>query len=464
MKILNYSPGLVLLALGLATAHAQQREVAPLPSLAPLIERVAPAVVNISVIQVVEVPQRPSRGRGGFNLDELLRPGPGATEQPPQLEQAGAGSGVIVDAERGYVLTNHHVVEDASDILVTLVDNRSFEATVLGMDSHSDLAVLQIEPDQLTEIPITTDDDLKVGDYVVAIGNPYGFSNTVTAGIVSGLGRQFVNDRWFYEDFIQTDASINPGNSGGALVNLDGQLVGINSAIISETGGNVGIGFAIPSKMVVAIMDRLLETGDVKRSLLGINIESVTPGFAADYGLSVEAGALVMNVGEGSAAERAGIEINDVIVGVAGRAVADRNELRNTVALIPPGEAVDVRIVRGNRERTLSAVLDLNEEIEAEDGERREPLPRLAPLDGLQLSEVPAREGGPGLRIDDITPTNQRLYELFASDALQRGDLITAINQRPVTTLAAAEAQVADKRNIILEIMRDSRPQLVRLR
>jgi S1-C subfamily serine protease len=306
--------------------------------------------------------------------------------------------------------------------------------------------------------------DLKVGDYVVAIGNPFGFSNTVTSGIVSGLGRQFVNSNEFFEAFIQTDASINPGNSGGALVNLNGELVGINSAIISETGGNVGIGFAIPSEMVVAVMDQLLEFGEVRRSLLGVGIDSVTPSFADDYGLNVRAGALVMSVSDNSAAERAGIRINDVIISVAGKTVADSNELRNTVAMIPPGEAVDVQIMRGTRERTISAVLDLNDQIARDEPTDREPAAPRPGLDGLALVEVPARSGGPGLRIESLSAVSRRLAEIMRANALLRGDLITAINQQPVSTIAEAEAIAEATRTVVLEIRRDARASLVRLR
>lgn len=464
---------LAMLVYGITAAVAQERQVGPMPSLAPLIERVAPAVVNISVTEVVENPQPrgPFRGQQPEDfLDDLFRGRRGAPlpeDRPPQ-ERQGAGSGVIVDATQGYILTNHHVVEDASEIMVTLVDNRSFEATIIGTDSHSDLAVLQIDSDNLSEIPIISSNDLKVGDYVVAIGNPYGFSNTVTSGIVSGLGRQFINNNEVYEDFIQTDASINPGNSGGALVDLNGELVGINSAIISETGGNVGIGFAIPAEMVVSVMSQLLEYGEVRRGLLGINIDSVTPAFAADYGLGVESGAIVLSVGEDSAAEKAGIRINDVITSVGGKLVADSNELRNTVAMMLPGEEVDVRVMRGNRERTISAVLDLNDQIAPDPPRDREPPERIPVLTGLTLVEVPAREGGPGVRIDGISDNivieNRRLAQILLNNTLRQGDLITAINQQTVTSIADAEALADATRTVVLEIQRNSRPRLVRLR
>ena len=264
-----------------------------LPTLAPMIETISPAVVNIAVTSSVD-------GRTASPQDELLRrffdfEGPPG---PREREVEGAGSGVIVDAANGYILTNHHVVANADKITVTLLENRSLTARVVGSDEGSDLAVLQVDAENLTSIPFGDSATLRVGDYVVAIGNPFGFSNTVTSGIVSALGRSGLNSDAF-EDFIQTDASINPGNSGGALVNLNGELVGINSAIISRTGGNVGIGFAIPVNMVRAIMEQLVATGTVRRGLLGVNINDVTPEIAATFGAARQLG----SIGLGSDAE-----------------------------------------------------------------------------------------------------------------------------------------------------------------
>jgi Do/DeqQ family serine protease len=444
--------GCALLILGMAAASAQEREVEPLPSLAPLVEKVAPAVVNISVTEVVE-PRTPlSRGRGlpPF-LDEFLE------EQPP--ERQGAGSGVIVDAEEGYVLTNHHVIETASEILVTLTDNRSFNAAVIGSDPDTDLAVLKIDGHDLTAIPIAMAEHLKVGDYVVAIGNPFGIGQTVTSGIVSALGRTGGFTENGYEDFIQTDASINPGNSGGALINLQGELVGINSAIISGFGGgNVGIGFAIPSEMLVSVMDRLLEFGEVRRGLLGVRMYSVTPAFADDYGLSVDSGALVSEVTSDSAAEAAGIRINDVIVGVDGENVINGNELRNKVAMKLPGEAVDLTIVRDGRERSIGAVL----------GERpktlRDPAPRpetrstqQSALEGVELMAEDGRE--PGLRVVSIAGGS-----VASMTQLQTGDLITAVNQRDVASVADAMRLAQATRTVVVEVERESRTQLIQLR
>ena len=321
-----------------------------MPSLAPMIEQISPAVVSISVIG--SEPSTP------FANDEFFRrffdvpPGDG----PREVQ--GAGSGVIVDAVRGYILTNHHVVENANRINVTLLDNRSMEAQVVGSDARTDLAVLQVSATNLEQAHFGDSDRLRVGDYVVAIGNPFGFSHTVTSGIVSGLSRSGMS-REGYEDFIQTDASINPGNSGGALVNLDGELVGINSVIVSRSGGNIGIGFAIPVNMAREVMDQLIEFGQISRGLLGVNLipTPLTSETAQLYGLKDTAGALVSGVEPGSAAERAGIQVHDVIVSVNEHRVRDSASLRIAIGLLRPGSEVRVGVVREGRERTIAAVL-----------------------------------------------------------------------------------------------------------
>ena len=342
--------GIVLAAVA-ATAGALAQNARELPTLAPMIEAISPAVVNIAVTSNVPTGQQAPG-------DELLRrffdfEGPPG---PREREIEGAGSGVIVDAANGYILTNHHVVANADKITVTLLENRSLSARVVGSDEGSDLAVLKVDADNLTSIPFGDSSTLRVGDYVVAIGNPFGFTNSVTSGIVSALGRSGLN-RLAFEDFIQTDASINPGNSGGALVDLNGKLVGINSAIISRTGGNVGIGFSIPVNMVRPIMDQLVTTGTVRRGLLGVNINDVTPEIAATFALPGNSGALVSGVNADSAAERAGIQIEDVIVSINGTRLRDSGSLRNAIGLLPPGEKITVGLIRNGREQTVTAVL-----------------------------------------------------------------------------------------------------------
>lgn len=439
----------LILALGLAAVSAQERVPGPLPSLAPLVENTAAAVVNIAVTELVEFRSDPLRGRRAL-------PGTEAPADEPPRERLGAGSGVIVDAERGYVLTNHHVIATANEIRVTLVDKRSFYARVIGSDPNTDLAVLQIDADGLTAIPFAATGDLLVGDYVVAIGNPFGIGQTVTSGIVSALGRSgnFTEDA--FEDYIQTDASINPGNSGGALINLKGELIGINSAIISTGfgGGNVGIGFAIPTDMAVAVMDRLLEFGEVRRGLLGVVMESITPSLADDLGLPVDDGALVTVVTPASAAETAGIRIYDIIFGVDGQRVADGNELRNRIAMKLPGESVEVQVLRDGRERSFRAVLGTRPEVARERPTSSESRPTPALLDGVEL----VAEGGqrPGIRVQSI-----RGSSIAADSDLRPGDLITAINQQPVDSVADIRELATQTRTVVLEIERESRTQLL---
>ncbi|HLF10332.1 MAG TPA: Do family serine endopeptidase, partial [Gammaproteobacteria bacterium] len=367
VKARGQIPGLLVLVAascgGSNAALAQSNPDRQIPSLAPMIEQISPAVVNISVSGSVLI-------NSPLAQDEFFR----RFFQLPDGRQEirSAGSGVIVDAEQGYILTNHHVVENADTINVTLLDNRSMDARVVGSDQGSDLAVLQVEAADLAEMPLGNSDQLRVGDYVVAIGNPFGFSHTVTSGIVSGLGRSGINPDG-YEDFIQTDASINPGNSGGALVNLNGELVGINSVIVSRSGGNIGIGFAIPVNMARGIMEQLITFGEVSRGLLGVSINSLTAENAQLYGLSDISGALVVAITPDSAAENAGIQINDVIVSVNDHRVNGPGSLKYAIGLLRPGEQVRVGFIRDGREQTVTAVLG-----ELADGAVTETFPRSA--------------------------------------------------------------------------------------
>ncbi len=337
-------------ALCLCAFSATAQLPANVPSLAPMIERISPAVVNISVSGSVKDENPLAQDEFFRRFFDFEQP------QDGKREVEAAGSGVIVDSKQGYILTNHHVVENADKITVTLSDNRSLSAKVVGSDQGSDLAVLKVLSSDLVDMPLGDSNKLRVGDYVVAIGNPFGFSNTVTSGIVSALGRSGIN-RDAYEDFIQTDASINPGNSGGALVNLNGELVGINSAIISRSGGNIGIGFAIPVNMVRSIMDQLITHGSVSRGLLGVSIQDITPEVAETYALHDNSGALVSAVSPSSAAERAGIQIGDVIISINEHRVRDSGSLKATVGLLRPGEAVQVGLIRDGREQKITATL-----------------------------------------------------------------------------------------------------------
>lgn len=457
MKLFGTRPvAFLILAVAFSGVSAQQREVAPLPSLAELVDRTAPAVVSITVTAPLELPPRSLGGRPTPPLlDEYF-------DSLPE-EGEGAGSGVIVDAENGYVLTNHHVIATATAIRVTLSDNRSFGAAVIGSDSLSDLAVLQIEADGLTALQFASMEDLLVGDYVVAIGNPFGIGQTVTSGIVSALGRAggFTDTNGAFEDFIQTDASINPGNSGGALINLRGELVGINSAIISTGfgGGNVGIGFAIPVDMIVSVMGRLLEFGEVRRGLLGVFMTSVTPVLASDLGLDASAGGLVLSVESGSAAEAAGIAIYDVIVGIDGERVSASNELRNRIAMKLPGETVEVQVVReGVEERTVRVELGLRKPPESDDpGSESRPSRPSGPLDGMQFLAENEQEQG-------ITVRTVAQLSLAARAEVHPGDRIVAINRNSVDSVEDAMRLADQSWTVVLEIMRGDQRLLAVLR
>jgi Do/DeqQ family serine protease len=436
-----------------AAAHAQPQLPTAVPTLAPMIERISPAVVNISVTaKVAETAATPQ--------DELLRRF-FDFDVPPggRREIEGAGSGVIVDAANGYILTNHHVIANAATITVTLLENRSLLARVIGSDEGSDLAVLQVDAANLASIPFGDSTSLRVGDYVVAIGNPFGFTNSVTSGIVSALGRSGLNNQAF-EDFIQTDASINPGNSGGALVNLNGELVGINSAIISRTGGNVGIGFAIPVNMAREIMRQLVSTGTVRRGLLGVNIQDVTPEIAATFGLPGNSGALVSQVQADSAAERAGIQIEDVIVSINGARLRDSGSLKNAIGLLPPGESISVGLLRDGEELVVTAVLG---ELTPTTTAAVPPPPANEPaldavFEGAEIVDNPGA-ATPGLlvaRVDPGSPAAER--------GLRPGDIITKVNRVRVRTLDEAIPLMEDARAIMLEVQRGNRSQLILMR
>src|SRR5215468_187736 len=325
-----------------------------LPSLAPMIRKVSPAVVNIATRGTI-------RERGAQNplLDDPffrrffdMPPDYGQKARPFQS----AGSGVIFDARNGYIVTNAHVVENANEITVTLQDGRDLKAEIIGSDTPSDVAVVRVKPDGLTQIPLGDSARAEVGDFVVAIGNPFGLQHTVTSGIISGLSRSGINPDG-YEDFIQTDASINPGNSGGALVNLRGELIGINTAILSRSGGNIGIGFAIPVNMARSVMEQLIRYGSVKRGQLGVSMYTVTPDIAHSLGLSSAVGALVSQVVEGSPAAQAGIRTGDVITSVNGQPVKSNTELRNTIGLLRVGDKVDIGLLRDGKPLRVTAVI-----------------------------------------------------------------------------------------------------------
>src|SRR6056297_434283 len=398
-----------------------------MPSLAPMVERTAPAVVNIATRGSVEV------GGGGhpFMDDPFFRRFFDMPNQPQQRrETRSAGSGVIIDADEGLVLTNAHVVDGAEEITVTLQDDRNFDAEIIGTDPGSDIALLRIDADGegLAELKMADSSATRVGDFVVAIGNPFGLGHTVTSGIVSALGRSGINPEG-YEDFIQTDASINPGNSGGALVNLRGELVGVNSAIISRGGGNIGIGFAIPSNMARSIMAQLLEFGEVRRGLLGVNIYTITPDIAEAYGVEATQGALVSQVLPDSAAEKAEIEVGDIIRSVDGETIENANALRNTIGLKRSGATVTLEILRDGKKRTVKATLGEQARTAQLDAQEIHP-----GLQGAEFETLTAGsdnyDGRPGVLVAAVEPNSPA-----AQRGLRPGDVIVGVNRRAVSNL-----------------------------
>lgn len=391
------------------------------PSLAPMLKNVVPGVVNISTRSKVRVPQNPL-----FN-DPFFRRFFNFPEIPQEQERQSLGSGVIVDAGKGYLLTNHHVIANADEITVTLRDGRHFGAKVVGTDPEVDLALLQIKADNLTALKIGDSSKLEVGDFVVAIGNPFGLGQTVTSGIVSALGRSGLGIEG-YEDFIQTDASINPGNSGGALVDLEGNLVGINTAIVGPSGGNVGIGFAIPSNMAKSIMDQLVRFGEVRRGQLGVYIQDVTPELAKALGLKRSTGAVIAQVIPDSPAQKAGLKEGDVVVAVNGKPIRNAGQLRNAIGLLRVGDRVRLQVLRNGRSLTLTAVISKAQQAKAEAAELDERLAG-AELGGIEPTH-PLAGKVKGVQVLAV----ERGSPAWAA-GLRPGDIIVSVNRRRVRDL-----------------------------
>jgi len=405
----------------------------PLPSLAPLVKEVAPAVVNIRVSQTV-------RSQSPYG-DEMFRRFFGLPDfDGGSREVASAGSGVIVDAENGYILTNHHVVDGADQIQISLFNDDSLDAEIVGSDAATDIAVIKVDPENLVDIPIGNSDLVEVGDFVIAIGNPFGLGHTVTSGIVSALGRTGIN-RNGYEDFIQTDASINPGNSGGALVNMRGELVGINSAIVSRTGGNVGIGFAVPSEIAQSIMRQILDFGEVRRGLLGVSIQTIDTESAKALGAEVESGALVSAIEPGSAAEDAGLRVDDIIVSVNGKKIDNSRELANAIGLKGSGETVDIEYVRDGRNREVQATLG-QRTITQSSGSDVHP-----GLQGARFATSSATATG-GVDVTEVEPGSAA-----AQRGLRAGDVIIAVNRQQVQNLQQLQ-EIADANRILFLLVR----------
>ena len=410
------------------------------PTLAPLLHEVTPAVVNISVQSRVAIEENPLFRdpffRRFFNV-------PGQAVRP----ERSAGSGVIVDAANGYVLTNHHVIKNAQQVVVTLKDRRQFQAKLVGTDPGTDIALLKIEAKNLQALRFGDSDLLNVGDFVVAIGNPFGLGQTVTSGIVSALGRSGLNIDG-YEDFIQTDASINPGNSGGALVSLKGELIGVNTAIIGPSGANVGIGFAVPSAMVKAVLDQIVRFGEVRRGRLGAGSEDITHDLAKSLGLASTEGAIINKVEADSPAEKAGMKLRDVVVMMNGRAVRSSADLRNKVGLVPIGESVELKLLRDGK--ALVAKAQIAKPLEVS-GSGSQVVPQLAGATVANIASESSRHG----KIEGVLVTKVEVNSAAWLHGLRPGDIITDANRKKVSSVQEFLAALqAGEGGIILNLLR----------
>ena len=410
----------------------------PLPTLAPMIEQVTPAVVNINTKTRVQV-------RDPFFDDPIFRRFFNAPNQPRERVQQSLGSGVIVDAAKGYVLTNNHVTQGADDIDVTLHDNRTVKARVIGSDPDTDLTVLQIPAEGLQSLPLARSKDLRVGDFVVAIGDPFGLGQTVTSGIVSALDRKGISRG--YQNFIQTDASIKPGNSGGALVNLRGELVGINSMIFSPSGASVGIGFAIPSDLAANVMRQLIEFGEVRRGAVGVDAQDITPELAAMLSVAVGKGTVVTRVRKDAPAAAAGVQPGDVIVAINETAISSAQDLHNIEGLTPIGTVLSVSLLREGKPLTVKMTLKANTSTSLRGTDLD---PRLS---GVQLADLDESQRRPGLSGSEVKKID-RSSRAYAS-GLRNGDVIVGVNQREINeTTDLAELLQRKPRQLMLTIVR----------
>jgi len=418
----------------------------PLPSLAPVLKEVTPSVVNIYTQTRVRV-------RSPLLEDPFFRRFFNVPDTPRERVSQSLGSGVVVDAENGYVLTNNHVIARADEIQVGLSDGRSLTAKVIGTDPDTDLAVIQIPAEKLSALQLANSDELQVGDFVVAVGNPFGLGQTVTSGIVSALGRTGLRGLE-YQNFIQTDASINPGNSGGALINLRGELVGINSAIFTPSGGNVGIGFAIPVSMASYVMDQLVQFGEVRRGTLGIIVQDMTPELAGAFDVEAGEGVLVAEVVAGSAAEEGGLQPGDIILRMAKNSISSSQDFHNEEGRLALGESLQVEYQRDSKTRKTRLVIQEIPIINGADLDYRLDGGRFINLTPKQKQRIPA-----GVVLDELEPRSR-----LAREGLRVGDLITGVNRQVVHDLKDFREILEQKHgSIILEIRRGGRAYVTRI-
>ena len=408
----------------------------PMPSLAPMLKAVSPSVVNIATYT--------TEANSPLLKDPFFRRF--FNYQPRRRTQA-AGSGVVVDARRGYVITNHHVVASSDEITVGLSDGRTLQAELVGQDPKVDLAVLKVDGEDLVELPFADSSAVAVGDFVVAIGNPFGFNQTVTSGIVSALGRSGLRDE-LYENYIQTDASINPGNSGGALVDLQGRLVGVNTAIFAPSGGNIGIGFAIPANMVRSIMEELIDHGRVRRGYVGLDVQPLNVELARAFGVNQRDGVVVVSVQPGGAADEAGLEPGDIITRVGRRDVMQVSDFQSQTAVMVVGDKVPLEIVRdGRRKKVTLRIADISEsQVPGTRFDRR--------LEGVTLQNFVAQgealEDSLGVLVATVTPDSPAWRY-----GLRAGDVLVGLNRQAVRSLADFAESSRQGSQLLLRVFRN---------
>ena len=451
-SILSLIFALALIGLSGATVNAALPGALPdgslLPSLAPMLDETSPAVVNIATYTTVQV-------RNPLLEDPFFRRFFNVPDNRRYRRTQSAGSGVVVDAAGGYIVTNNHVVERADEITITFSDGRSLPAVLVGTDPQVDLAVLKVAPEELTEISFADSAALRVGDFVVAIGNPFGLSQTVTSGIVSALGRSGLGIEG-YEDFIQTDASINPGNSGGALVDLRGDLVGINTAIIAPSGGNVGIGFAIPANMVQAIMAELIANGEVRRGYIGLAVQGLNAQLAEAFGVERKEGVLVVEVEPESPAADAGLEAGDIITKVDDRKIAAISDFHNQAAVTFIGDELRVEFVRDGKLREVDFKIR-DDNLEKMRGERIDRRMRGTELQNFRSDESAT---GSGVLVTQVDSTSAAWQS-----GLRPGDIVVGANRRAVRSLAdLRENARASSEQLLLRVYRSGQYGYVAIR
>jgi Do/DeqQ family serine protease len=424
-----------------------------MPSLAPMLDQTKPAVVNIATRSNIVIKDNPLLNdpffRHFFNIPEQ--------RQPRQRSKQSLGSGVIFDAKAGLVLTNNHVIHRADEITVSLVDGRSFQAELVGSDPATDVALIKIPAEHLSALPLANSDKLRVGDFVVAIGNPFGLGQTVTSGIVSALGRSGLGIEG-YENFIQTDASINPGNSGGALVNLRGELVGINTAIFSpsQRAGNVGIGFAIPSNMVKQITDQLIEYGEVRRAHLGVQMQDITPDLASALNIDSQYGAVITRITKNSAADQAGLQIGDVITSIDGNDLINADNLRNSIGLLMVDQIITLDLIRDGKHKIIKA--------KVKEVPKTEPEGSVHPkLSGATFGDIESSSPYYG-KLEGVMVYSIKQGSAAGRAGLRASDIITSVNKKPVLDLDGFKPLVYNSEALLINLTREGRALFLILR